>query len=117
MTERIRLLREYILQRRHHALRQDAPVAPFPYRDPSMSAAMRMAVRLEAFLKAERPVLLPGEKIAFTRTLPDIPHIYADSEWTEITARHHIHEQGRVCNLSPDYEKIIKRACWPFLMK
>ena len=110
MTERIRLLREYILQRRHHALRRDVPVDPFPYRDPSMSAAMRMAVRLDTFLKNEQPVLLPGEKIAFTRTLPDIPQIYADSEWAEITARHHIHEQGRVCNLSPDYEKIIHKG-------
>ena len=110
MTERIRLLREYILQRRHHALRQDAPVDPYPYRDPSMSAAMRMAVRLQTFLQAEQPVLLPGEKIVFTRTLSDIPHIYPDSEWAEITARHHIHEQGRVCNLSPDYGKILQKG-------
>ena len=115
MTERIRALREYILSHRHHALRRDVSVDPYPYRDPSMSAARRMAVRLQTFLQNEQPVLLPGERIVFTRTLADIPHIYADSEWAEITARHHIHEQGRVCNLSPDYEKILKKGLYAVL--
>jgi len=110
MTERIRALREYILSHRHHALRRDVSVDPYSYRDPSMSAARRMALRLQTFLEAEQPVILPGERIVFTRTLADIPHIYSDSEWAEITARHHIHEQGRVCNLSPDYEKIIGKG-------
>jgi len=110
MTERIRALREYILSHRHHALRRDVSVDPYPYRDPAMSAARRMAVRLDTFLKHEQPVLLPGEKIVFTRTLADIPHIWSDEEWSAITARHHIHEQGRVCNLSPDYEKIIRKG-------
>lgn len=110
MTERIRALREYILRRRHYALRRDVPVNPFPYRDPSMNAAKRMAVRLKTFLEAEQPVFLPGEKIVFTRTLPEIPHIWSDAEWADVTARHFIHEQGRVCNLSPDYEKIIGKG-------
>jgi len=110
MTERIRALREYILSRRHHALRRDVQVDPFPYRDPSMSPAKRMAVRMKTFLEAEQPVLLPGEKIVFTRTLPEIPHIWSDAEWADVTARHYIHEQGRVCNLSPDYEKIIRKG-------
>ncbi len=110
MTERIRALREYILSRRHHALRRDVPVDSFPYRDPSMSAAKRMAMRFETFLAAEQPVILPGEKIVFTRTLPEIPHIWSEAEWADITARHFIHEQGRVCNLSPDYEKIIGKG-------
>ncbi len=110
MTERIRALREYILSRRHHALRRDVPVDPFPYRDPSMTPARRMAVRMKTFLEAEQPVLLPGEKIVFTRTLPEIPHIWSEAEWADVTARHFIHEQGRVCNLSPDYEKIIRKG-------
>ena len=110
MTERIRALKDCILSYRHHSLRRDVSVDPYPYRDPAMSAAMRTAVRLSTFLGNEQPVLLPGEKIVFTRTLKDIPHIYSDSEWAEITARHYIHEQGRVCNLSPDYEKIIRKG-------
>ena len=110
MTERIRALREYILSHRHHALRRDVQIDPFPYRDPAMSAARRTVVRLKTFLESEQPVILPGEKLVFTRTLSDLPHIYSDSEWAEITARHYIHEQGRVCNLSPDYGKVIGKG-------
>jgi len=110
MTERIRALKDCILSYRHHSLRRDVSVDPHSYRDPAMSAAMRTAVRLSTFLGNEQPVLLPGERIVFTRTLKDIPHIYSDSEWAEITARHYIHEQGRVCNLSPDYGKILGKG-------
>ena len=110
MTERIRALRDCILSRRHHVLRRDVQIDPFPYRDPSMSAARRMAVRLRTFLENEQPVFLEGERIVFTRTLPDLPVIFSDAEWAEITRRHYIHEQGRVCNLSPDYESILRKG-------
>ncbi len=110
MTERIQHLRETILSGRHHALRRNVSIDPFPYRDPALSAARRTALRLKTFLDNEQPVFLPGEKIAFTRTLAAIPGIYADEEWAAIRARHYIHENGNVCNLSPDYEKIIKKG-------
>ena len=110
MTERIETLRKYILNHEHHALRRDIEIDPAPYRDPAMSASMRTALRLKTFLENEQPVILPGEKLVFTRTLRAIPGIYAESEWNEIKARHYIHENGNVCNLSPDYGKIIAKG-------
>ena len=107
MTERIRILREYQWARRHHAFRQDLQVDPAPYRAADMPDYARTARRLSLALSLERPVLLPGELIACTRTVPALPGIYGDEEWARITAAHFIHERGNVCNLSPDYASVI----------
>ena len=107
MTERIRILREYQWARRHHAFRQDLQVDPAPYRAADMPDYVRTARRLSLALSLERPVLLPGELIACTRTVPALPGIYGDEEWARITAAHFIHERGNVCNLSPDYASVI----------
>ena len=107
MTERIRILREYQWARRHHAFRQNLQVDPAPYRAADMPDYARTARRLSLALSLERPVLLPGELIACTRTVPALPGIYGDEEWARITAAHFIHERGNVCNLSPDYASVI----------
>ena len=107
MTERIRILREYQWARKHHAFRQDLQVDPAPYRAADMPDYVRTARRLSLALSLERPVLLPGELIACTRTVPALPGIYGDEEWARITAAHFIHERGNVCNLSPDYASVI----------
>ncbi len=111
MTERVRALRKLIVEdRAHHAFRREMAVDPAPYRDPALKDYQRTALRLKTFLENETPVILPGERIAFLRTLPDLPPIYTDAEWAGITAKHYIHEQGRVCNLSADYERIIGKG-------
>ena len=111
MTERIRALRALIVEKKaHRAFRREMDVDPSPYRRAALRDFQRTALRLKTFLEAETPVILPGERIAFLRTLPDLPGIYSDGEWADITKDHYIHEQGRVCNLSPDYEKIIKKG-------
>lgn len=111
MTERIRALRALIVERKaHRAFRRETAVDPSPYRRAELKDFERTALRLKTFLEAETPVILPEERIAFLRTLPDIPGIYTDAEWAEITKDHYIHEQGRVCNLSPDYETVIRKG-------
>ena len=111
MTERIRALRALIVEKKaHHAFRRAADIDPAPYRRGELRDFQRTALRLKTFLEAETPVILPGERIAGLRTLPDLPGIYGEEEWTAIKAAHYIHEQGRVCNLSPDYEKIIRKG-------
>ncbi len=112
MTERVKALRKLIVQdKAHHAFRRDlSTIDPAVYRRPELADFQRTALRLKTFLEAEEPVILEGERIAFLRTLPDLPVIYTDEEWAAITAKHYIHEQGRVCNLSADYEKIIKKG-------
>lgn len=110
MTERIERLHAYITGKAHHALRRTESIDPAPYRDRALSDYQRTALRLKLLLEAERPVLLPDERIAFTRTLPAAPSIYSDEEWTALRHNHFIHEQGNCCNLSPDYEKILRQG-------
>ena len=111
MTERVKALRKLIVtDKAHHAFRRAADIDPSVYRRADLKDFQRTALRLKTFLEAETPVILPGERIALLRTLPDLPTIYTDEEWAAITAKHYIHEQGRVCNLSADYEKIIGKG-------
>lgn len=108
MTERILAIKNAQWERRHHAYRQRPQVDPAPYRAPGMPDFARTARRLKTALALETPVLLPGELIAFTRTVPALPGIYTDEEWAGITQNHFIHEKGNVCNLSPDYASVLK---------
>ena len=110
MTERIRALREYILSHRHHALRRDVrhdELPRFPETDPE-NAHTAMALRLKAALDMEQPVLLPGEKIVFTRTVPELPQVFEGAG--EQLSAFRIHERGNVCNISPDYGSIIGKG-------
>ena len=108
MTDRIRALKEYQWNRRHHAFRIPVPAGvENAYRKDDMPDYARTAKRLETALELETPVLFESELIAFTRTVPNLPLIYNDAEWTAIKKDHFIHELGNVSNLSPDYGKVI----------
>ena len=47
-------------------------------------------------------------KIVFTRTVCQIPEIFTDEEWNSLKEEHYIHELGRVCNISSNYEYTIE---------
>ena len=42
------------------------------------------------------------------RTIKKVPEIFTPEEWVEIKKDHFIHELGRVCNISSDYETTIQ---------
>ena len=108
MTDRIRYLKEYQWERKHHAQRVSLPEGiEAAYRKEELGDVSRTALRLKTALDAETPFLFPDEIIAFTRTVPNLPGIFSDAEWEKIKAEHYIHELGSVSNLSPDYGKII----------
>ena len=110
MTERIAALKQYQWERRHHAARISLPEElPLPYRDASLSDVTRTSLRLKTALEMETPYLFPGEIIAFTRTVPNLPFLFDEAEWAKISSEHFIHEMGNVSNLSPDYGSVI--AC------
>ncbi len=112
MTERIQALRSLILNGEHHGSRTAAPseAAELPYRNRALPYHRRSALRMKAMLEAQTPVFLPGERIALLRTTPDFPQVLSDDELNELKQTHYIHEQGRVCNLSPDYTSVIGRG-------
>lgn len=113
MIERIERLRDYILDKRHHPFRQDLKGTGFydanrSWAEERLSPVKRAANCFTSVLDAEKPVILPGEKIVFTRTVTDLPEIFTQDEWQQIKETKYLHERGMVCNISPDYETTIR---------
>ena len=118
MTERIRTLLNWIVEGEHKALR--APLdektlegirAQIQRED--MPLSRRAARRLKLLLENERVYVREDERIPGIRTIPEFPDIYAEGEKERIFAGHFIHEQGRVCNISSDYEGVLREGLLP----
>jgi pyruvate-formate lyase len=76
--------------------------------DPALSLSTRAALRLKLFLENEDIIQYEGENIPAWRTLASFPDIYAPDEKEKLWEGHYIHEQGRVCNISGDWEGVLK---------
>ncbi len=81
--------------------------------DPKLTLAQRAALRLKLFLSLERIVKNPGERIYAWRTIKAFPDIYAPGERETLQAWHHVHEQGRVCNISSDWGGVLNEGLMP----
>lgn len=104
-------LKEYIINKKHHALRRNVDrdlATEFSLR--GLSPAQRMTERFEFMCEQERPIVFKNERIAFLRTVKNLPKIFTDEEWKTIKSKHYIHELGYLSNLCPDYEKILKKG-------
>lgn len=75
---------------------------------PELSLSTRSALRLKLFLEEEEIICVPGERIPCWRTLISFPDIYAVGEKERLMTGHYIHEQGRVCNISSDWEGVLR---------
>lgn len=111
MTDRIERMLQDIRNGEHHKFRKEANYRPVKeLADCNMPPEERVTERLIEVLEAETPVILPEQKILFLRTVKNLPEIYTEEEWENIKADHFIHELGRVCNISPDYERVIQNG-------
>ncbi len=109
MTDRIEKMLQDIRNGKHHKFRKEINYRPVKeLTECNMRPEERVTERLIEVLEAETPVILPEQKILFLRTVKNLPEIYTEEEWENIKANHFIHELGRVCNISPDYERVIQ---------
>ena len=113
MNARLDALRSYLLDKKHHAFVKTAAEAGIADLNERLAREgtppqVRSAVVFSEMMHCQDPVILPGEKIVFTRTVKDVPFIFTEKEWEEIKANHYIHERGTVSNISPDYETTIR---------
>ncbi|OGJ89959.1 MAG: hypothetical protein A2268_12295 [Candidatus Raymondbacteria bacterium RifOxyA12_full_50_37] len=109
MTKRTGRLFEYVKQKKHHAYRQVlVPSLADKFNNINISYMQRTAQRLCILLDMEKAIILPDEYITATRTISKIPEVYLSDELKEIRAGHFIHELGRVCNISADYNSVLK---------
>lgn len=111
MTPYIQTLRtRFIVNREHRLLRQNTDASEELAKQfcrQQLPDTTRSAERLAYILKKEIPVVYPDEKIACLRTVPVIDEIYTKEEWEKITEKYYIHEQGKVCNITPDYSLLL----------
>ena len=116
MNERIENLKKYTtIDKSHRKYRKSSSEAglaelPEDFRASGMGFQERAGNMLAAFLDAETPVILPEEKIVFTRTIKDIPDYVTPSEWQDIRKSHFVHEKGEVFNISADFEGILNKG-------
>ncbi len=115
MKSRVKGLKEYILGKKHHQFRRTPDELGMShlnetFQKENVHPVKRSAICLAVMLGNENPVILPGEKIVFTRTVSAIPEVFTTSEWEKIKQKHYIHEKGYVCNISPDYEYTLKQG-------
>ena len=76
--------------------------------NPALTLSERAALRLKLFLEEEQIIKNPGENIPAWRTIISFPDIYAEGEKEKRTAGRYVHEQGRICNISNDWEGVIQ---------
>jgi pyruvate-formate lyase len=112
MNPRIESLLNDVNQKKHHPFRQNirkGKLIGFTSQlySKQLTDILRAQQRLTWVLEHETPVILPNEKIVFTRTVREIPELFTPEEWAVIKQDHYIHELGRVCNICPDYEYTI----------
>jgi pyruvate-formate lyase len=109
MTEKIEQIKNLILSKEHHVFRQDTVLDwSKEFSEANMSLMQRASIQLVRLLQAEKPVILPNERIVFTRTIKHLPEICTESEWNQIKNKYYIHELGKVCNIGSDFETTIK---------
>ncbi len=100
-------LYDLLLSRSYRSLRSPFAGCEASFTDPAVPPVLRMAKRLRALYSSEAPTILPGQKIVFLRTVTDLPGIFEDDEWAEISSSHFIHELGYLSNMCADYSSTI----------
>ena len=113
MTPRIQSLLDYTFARRQDALRRDADWAPLlaQFVSEGTPDEARARIGLQEMLRAEgeNPVFLDGERIAFTRTVRQIPDLHTDAEMdARRAAGTAFGEKGVVFNLTADFGPAIR---------
>ena len=108
MNNRIRLMLDDVLLKKHHQFRQNidnkiTEAFTASLKEQNLPDIIRAQNRLTWVLENEIPVILPAERIVLTRTVQKIPGIFTEKEWREIRKDKYIHEQGRVCNISSNW--------------
>ncbi|NLF26584.1 MAG: hypothetical protein GX592_01700, partial [Clostridiales bacterium] len=118
MTQRNQALLDWIVEGEHRTLR--TPLSEERIWELQKEIARedlplvrRASRRLRLLLEEERVSVRPDERIPGIRTIPEFPDIYNDGEKDRLFSGRFMHEQGRVCNISSDYEDVLRGGLLP----
>src|SRR5208282_2193616 len=71
----------------------------------------RRAARLtRRMCEAQLPIIVPDERIVFTRTTTAIPPIYSPSQWQTVTQGRTLHESGVISNICANWEMLLSQG-------
>lgn len=112
MTGYIEVLKKrYITDKEHKKFRKE-PIDKYEqayiYKKNNLTDLDRTVARLKYVLEAETPVVFKDEKLALIRTVPVLPEIFTPEEFENIEKHYYIHEQGKVCNICPEYTLLLE---------
>ena len=111
MTERIKSLLERTFDKEHRTFRRDVDWKPLLDRfiDEGIGDMERARIGLQEMLNAETPAFMDGERIAFLRTVKQIPDLHSDKEMDDRRAQGiAFGEKGVVFNITADFESAIR---------
>ena len=111
MTERIRGLQERTFDKEQVKFRHDVDWRPLLERfvHDGVGDEARARIGLEEMLKAEAPAFMEGERLAFLRTVKQIPDLHSDVEMDARRASGTAFgEKGVVFNLTADFGPTIR---------
>ena len=111
MTERINSLLERTFDKEQAKFRRDVDWKPLLERfvAEGTSDMARARIGLEEMLKAETPAFMDGERLAFLRTVKQIPDLHTDEEMAaRRAAGTAFGEKGVVFNLTADFAPTIR---------
>ncbi len=78
--------------------------------DPALPWPSRIATAFCRVLELEQPVILPDERIVFTRTTTHLPPVYDDAAWRALTAGRTLHELGPISNICAGWAAVISEG-------
>jgi formate C-acetyltransferase len=111
MTERIKSLLDRTFDKEQAKFRRDVDWKPLLGRfvAEGIGDEARARIGLEEMLKSERPEFMDGERIAFLRTVKQIPDLHTDAEMdARRAAGTAFGEKGVVFNLTADFAPTIR---------
>ena len=76
----------------------------------NLSWPRRVARLTRRLCEAQRPVVVPDERIVFTRTTRAVPLIYRPSQWQALTHGRTMHEGGVISNVCANWEMLLSQG-------
>ncbi len=111
VSEKIMALRRRIAAGEHQKYRTGTiPDVPAVCDKENLDWPHRASRLTKMMCEAETPVILPGESIVFTRTIPSIPAYYSEQDWLDLFKSHAMHESGIISNICADWEMLLREG-------
>ena len=108
MNERLQKMRTRVRDREQKAFRQpSAPDVLSECEAEKLSWPRRVSRLVRRQCETEKVIILPDEKIVFTRTIPSVPPIYSTKEWDALFRNAKGHEIGPINNICADWEMVL----------